>query len=88
MKRALIAIATCMMVFVTLGGSAEGATPCHEDQPCWAWSKQGNNKRGVTVNGKLRTVGPCQYAKLAHAKRLDSSTVKLRGDVWTHWICD
>jgi len=64
------------------------AAPCYEDQPCWAWSKMGNHKRGVNVAGKVRIVGPCQYAKLAHAKRLDSNNVRLRGDVWAHWRCD
>lgn len=87
-KRVLIAILACVMVFITLGASAEGAVPCHEDEPCFVWSKQGNHKRGVNVGGMLRVVGPCTYAKLAHAKRLDSDTVRLRGDVWAHWQCD
>ena len=89
MRRFITALVACAMLFVTLGASAEGATPdCHEDEPCWVWSKIGNHKRGVTVAGKLRVVGPCQYAKLAHAGRLDKSTVTLRGDVWAHWTCD
>jgi len=64
------------------------AAPCHEDQPCWVWSKMGNKQRGVYVDGKLYVVMPCTYANLAHAHRLDKTNVKLRGDVWAHWVCD
>jgi hypothetical protein len=76
------------MMLLVIPATASASAPCYEDQPCWVWSKDGNRKRGVTVNGTLRTVGPCTYAKLAHAKRLDSTTVRLRGDVWAHWRCD
>jgi hypothetical protein len=80
----LLAIAT--LGFIVPGEA--GAAVCHEDEPCWVWSKVGNHKRGVIVAGKLRVVGPCQFAKLGHAKRIDSATPRLRGDVWAHWICD
>ena len=81
-------IAILVVLYMLLPPPVMAAEPCHEDQPCFVWSKQGNKQRGVTVAGKLRVVGPCTYAKLAHAKRLDASNVKLRGDVWAHWHCD
>jgi hypothetical protein len=87
MRNVLVAILACVMVFVTLGASAEASTPCHEDEPCWVWSKHGNKQRGVDVDGKRLVVKPCTYAELARTHQLDSTTAPLRGDWWARMIC-
>jgi hypothetical protein len=75
------------MLFITLGASAEGAE-CHEDSPCWVWSKMGNKQRGVNVDGKRLIVKPCTYAELARTHQLDIDTTEpLRGDWWARMIC-
>jgi hypothetical protein len=51
----------------------------------------GNKQRGVYAwkDGYVtfRVVGPCTYAKLARSKRLDSTTVAMRGDWLARITC-
>jgi hypothetical protein len=55
---------------------------CAEDDPCWTWSRMGNRRRGVIVDGRRRVVGPCGYAQLRVAGLLDAGNARLRGDAW------
>jgi hypothetical protein len=94
MKLFYAALIVLGITLLLLPAMAAAATPdCYEDQPCFVWSKIGNHKRGVNVwQGGIvvtRVVGPCTYAKLYYAKRIDSTTVKLRGDWWArHHGCE
>ena len=82
---AVIAIALAASALAADLARADAGTPaaCAEDAPCWNWARMGNHRRGiVTLYGNVRVVGPCQYARMRRAHRIDPHTPRLRGDVW------
>ena len=80
-------------------GTLALATPAHarsasasalscgaEDGPTWNWARCGNHKRGVvTLYGNVRTVGPCQFARLWRAGHLRYS-VRVQGRTYRHLL--
>jgi hypothetical protein len=57
---------------------AEAPTRCAEDQPCFSWSTMGDHRRGVTIDGHTRVVGPCAFQRLVYERGI---TVRpLHGD--------
>jgi hypothetical protein len=67
----------------TKGSTA--AAQCMEDEPCWKWSRMGNRKRGVVLDGRLVIVGRCRFARLVFNDRLkfgngETETTQLPGD--------
>ena len=81
-----------LAVIVTVGfimpatAQASQASRCTEDMSCFNWATMGNHQRGVKVwQGGIvvtKVVGPCRFARLSHAKRIDSTSVRLNGDKW------
>lgn len=70
---------------VAPGYAPASRTVCHEDRPCWIWSRMGNRRRGVvTMRGTPIVVGPCTYARLWRAGSLDRThrSQRMRGDWW------
>jgi len=78
--RSIFTVTLLVASLVLAACGTAGAAVCHEDQPCWSWSTMGNHKRGVTVNGVRRVVGPCQFAKLVARKTVTYRP--MRGDRW------
>lgn len=71
-----LALMTCLAPTM-----ASASSRCHDDQPCWIWSKMGDHKRGVILSdGTRRVVGPCAFARLRDAGRLSARNPRLRGD--------
>lgn len=69
------------------GALALGGAHCQEDDPCWTWLTMGDLHRGVLVDGRKRVVGPCGFAHLVRAHRLDVDSPHLRGDYTALRLC-
>ena len=85
MLRIIPFIIVCILALACAAEAIASEPVCHEDEPCWTWSKMGNLKRGVTIvkrDGSTahRVVGVCRFQRLARRGALDSSTPRLRGD--------
>ena len=67
----------------SVSATATLASPCMEDEPCWTWSRMGNRTRGVVTRyGNPLVVGPCRFARMHRAHRLDPHNERMRGDAW------
>jgi hypothetical protein len=51
---------------------------------CWTWSRMGNRRRGIVTRwGTPLVVGPCRFAKLRRAGRVDYPRfARMKGDAW------
>jgi hypothetical protein len=59
-------------------------TRCAEDDACWTWSRMGNRRRGIVTRwGTPLVVGPCRFARLRRAGRVDYPRfARMKGDAW------
>jgi len=78
---AALAAAAALTVAAPAAAAPAPRAPCHEDQACFVWSVDGNQKRGIaTLDGaRKRIVGPCAFARL-HRYIDWTRTPRLRGD--------
>lgn len=79
-----IVILAAAIILALASAAVEASPRCYEDQPCWAWSKMGNHKRGIVLkNGRRAVVGVQRFKRLDSKRRIDwTATPRLRGD-WT-----